>query len=251
MKDDELIIGQAEDKIGQCFERNMPTNTIFLDPHQQSLLRGTVARKDWGCELLFYGGYEDAERVVLLCLPDYATIETAQPLMVIRVSAGVGKGGRQLAHGDYLGSITGLGISRSMIGDILVRSDGADIIVLEEIADYILRNYTKAGRAELSVEACPIEDLMIPERKLTHVTDTVASLRLDNIVASAFGISRTKATQAIGQGLVFVNHVEATKVDMQLSEGDRIVLRHKGRADLSQVGGRSRKGRVYVEFERY
>jgi RNA-binding protein YlmH len=250
MKEDNILLGQAEDKIRQCFERSMPTNTVFLDPHQQSLVRGEFMKQSWGCALEFYGGYEDAEREVLLCLPDYATVATADPLAVISAAV-VNPGGRRLKHGDYLGSLTGLGIKREMTGDILVRDDGADIIVLEEIADFIVASYGKAGRVDLHVEKKQISELIVPERQLTRVTDTVASLRLDNIVSSAFGISRTKATQAISQGLVFLNHMEATKSDAKVSEGDRIVLRHKGRADLEEVGGNSRKGRIYVVFQRY
>lgn len=255
MNEDNLILGQAEDKIQQCYNRNMPASTVFLDPHQQSLLRSSFARRDTGCTLLFNGGYEDAERVILLCLPDYVTDDMTMDLIdetltVIR-AVRMSKGGRALGHGDYLGSLTGLGISRAMIGDILVREDGADIIVLSEIADFLLTSYGKAGRVDLSVSQYPVKELIVPQRQLKQVTDTVASLRLDNIVASAFGISRTKAAAAIGQGLVFVNHMEAVKVDMQLDEGDRIVMRHKGRADLLEVGGQSRKGRIYVTFGIY
>ena len=35
----------------------------------------------------------------------------------------------ELTHSDYLGSMLGLGIDRSVTGDILVRDDGADIII--------------------------------------------------------------------------------------------------------------------------
>ena len=63
-----------------------------------------------------------------------------------------------------------------MIGDILVREDGADIICLSEIADFILANYYKAGRTNLSLTRHPIEELIVPEAKRTRITDTVASL---------------------------------------------------------------------------
>lgn len=255
MNEDNLLLGQAEDKINQCFNRSMPTNTIFLDQHQQSLLRGAFMRNENGCTLEFYGGYDDAERVILLCLPDYVTadmaeIERIETLTIMRVMRN-SIGGRPLGHGDYLGSLTGLGISRNMIGDILVRDDGADIIVTAEIAEFILKDYVKAGSVDISVTRHPISELIIPERKFKRITDTVASMRLDNLTASAFGISRTKAAQAIGRGLVFVNHIEAVKADMQLDEGAQIVLRHKGKAELTEVGGQSRKGRIYVVFNKY
>lgn len=264
MNEDKLILAQAEDRIRQCEERSYMTSTSFLDPHQQSVLRQAIARQSthggYGCSLEFYGGYPDAERVVLVCLPDYLTLENAEPLTVIRVrpigggsigaarSPGSSSKGKQLTHRDYLGSLMGMGIKREMIGDILVRDDGADIIVLDEMSDYLMREYRKAGRTNLSAEQVSIADLIIPEPKVKAVRDTVASLRLDNMVSAAFGIPRTKAVLAIQSGLVFVNHVEASKPDASVEEGDLITLRRSGRARVTSVGGRSRKDRIYVEF---
>ena len=76
-------------------------------------------------------------------------------------------------------------------------------------------------------------------------------MRLDNVIASAFGLSRGKAAEAIGRGIVFVNHVEVTKADFQLKEGDKLTLRGKGKARLSEIGGKSRKDRQYITLEKY
>ena len=249
MNEDNMLLGQAEDKIEQCYNRGYLTNTSFLDAHQQSLLRQTFRRRNVGCRLEFYGGYEDAERVVMVCLPDYLEEVPDDLLSVIRATPS--PGGRPLTHRDYLGALMGLGIKREVTGDILVRDDGADIICLSEMSDYILQNFTGAGRSQLSLEAVPITDLIIPAKEVRTIRDTVASLRLDNVVSSGFGLSRSKATEAIRSGLVFVNHIEAVKADMTLNEGDLITLRHSGRIRLAEIGGRSRKDRVYITIERY
>ena len=198
---------------------------------------------------IFYGGYSDAERVILINLPDYAFLEAEEPLTVIRATKA--EGSRDLTHRDYLGSLIGLGIKREMVGDILVREDGADIIVMRDFADFVMMNYCKAGRTNLSLTQHPIKDLIVPERKTQIITDTVASLRLDSVVASAFSLSRGKASEAISRGIVFVNHMETTKPDQQVAEGDRITLRGKGKAILSEIGGKSRKDRQYIKIERY
>lgn len=267
MKADHFFLGQIEDKIAQCENKYIATYTGFLDSHQQSLARihckknhtpifdraAEQAAAAEGrlpiCRTRFYGGYDDAERVILINLPDYAFVEDDDPLTVIRAT--VPAGSRPLSHRDYLGSLVGLGIKRDLLGDILVRSDGADIIVLAEIADFILLNYCKAGRTEVSLEQVPVSALIVPETVRKIVTDTVASLRLDNIVASAFALSRGKAAEAIKSGIVFVNHVEMTKADAAVSEGDQITLRGKGKARLAEIGGRSRKERIYIQIERY
>lgn len=74
MNSDELIRGMEEDRAMQCLARNMVTNTDFLDAHQQSVLR-LAFREPRGCGISFWGGYEDADRRIMVCLPDYADME--------------------------------------------------------------------------------------------------------------------------------------------------------------------------------
>ena len=250
MNEDRLIIAQAEDRIRQCEERNYAVNTGFLDTHQQSVLRQSLARRVFGCKVLFAGGHEDAERRILLCLPDYMEEEEAGVLSVVRAAV-ANPGGRMLSHRDYLGSLMGLGIKREMIGDILVREDGADIICLAEIVPYLMTEYSKAGRTELALEEHPVSELILPERQVKTMRDTIASPRLDSIVAAAFGLSRGKAADAVTSGLVLLNHVETMKPDAQVAEGDLINLKRSGRIRITGIGGRSRKGRIYVEMEVY
>ncbi len=284
MKEDNFFLGQLADKIAQCENKYITTYTNFMDTHQQSIARihckknfipvldadsaskdaaaGDMAgSEDWSSagptgfshlpptRSVFYGGYKDAERVILINMPDYTTLETENPLTVIRATKA--EGSRELTHRDYLGSLVGLGIKRELLGDILVREDGADIIVMSDIADFIMMHYGKAGRTNLSLTQHHIKDLIVPPRKTQIITDTVASLRLDSVVASAFGLSRGKASEAITRGIVFVNHMEVTKPDYQVGEGDKITLRGKGKAVLSEIGGKSRKDRQYIKIERY
>jgi RNA-binding protein YlmH len=287
MNEDKLILAQAEDRIEQCRAYDMLTHTGFLDARQQSLARRAFGVRQGEVQLLYYGGYEDADRVILTALPYYMSdmtgeeslypnaaktdsgsagsedaslsVAAAAPvrelLTVIRATAPKGshasRSGRALSHSDYLGALMGLGIKRTVVGDILVREDGADIIVLTEIADFIMQTFASAGRSHLSLERLPIEALIIPAHETHEIHDTVASLRLDALLAAAFRMPRGKAADAIRQGLVFVDHLEATKSDMPVEEGAELVIRHKGKAILSEVGGRSRKDRINVTFTRY
>ena len=247
MKEDRIFLGKIEDKIKGASEKYMLTYSDFLDPHEHSVASNYIRGKGrFDVEIVFFGGYEDAERVLMFCLPDYASLEDASKdaLKVIRVKTK--EGGKALRHGDYLGSLTGLGVSRSKIGDILVNEGGADIIVSSEIVEFLMTNYAKAGRNYLS-----LSEHELPENSRLTVKDTVASLRLDNIVSSAFGLSRAKAQEAIKRGIVFVNSIEQTKVDVQIDEGDKIVLRGKGKVLVKEIGNRTRKDRIFMEFERY
>ena len=160
-------------------------------------------------------------------------------------------------HRDYLGSLLALGLDREVTGDILVRGPdaktggGADIIVEASVAEFIEMNYNKAGHTNLTVEILPIGALDTGLVNIVEKRDTVASLRLDNIVSSAFAVSRSKAAEAIRRGIVSVNSVECLKVDQIIEEGDRVTLRGKGKIALAEVGGRSRKDRIIVTFNLY
>lgn len=250
-KEDKMMLAGAEDKYQQCSRQYCMTYTNFLDLRQRSLVEGLSRELNQGgsdVRCVFYGGYENAERTVAVFLPDYAEKSDCE-LSVIRIKTPAG--GRMLTHRDYLGSLIGLGLKREKIGDILTYENGADIIILDEVKDFILMNYSKAGRTTLQPEAVALSELYIPEQKTVTVKDTVASLRLDNVISSAFSMSRGKAVDAIRGGIVFINSRQSEKPDMQVNEGDKLVLRGKGKAYLRKVGGRTRKDRLYITIERY
>ena len=259
--DDRLLLRKTEEKRNRRDSSNIMTNTMFMDPHGQSVVLSgyrEIAANPPVCGDLFdcaflYGGYPDAERKIAVFTPGY-DVDFSGLLSVIRAEhsekSSASVSGRALSHGDYLGALMGLGVKREVIGDILVRPDGADIVVISDMADHLAEGLVKAGRSNLSTSVLSIGELIVPARETKTIRDTVASLRLDNIVSSAFGISRSKASEAILSGLVFVNHIEQLKTDKQISEGDLITLRHKGRARLAEIGGTSKKGRISVLIER-
>ena len=77
------------------------------------------------------------------------------------------------------------------------------------------------------------------------------SLRLDAVAATGFGTSRAKMTEAISSGRVSLNHLECTRADQAVAEGDVLACRGMGKCRLIAVGGLSRKGRVSITVERY
>ena len=77
-KDDRYLEGLIEDKIERCRSRYSPEYTTFLDAHQQSVARKLVSRTAAGdVTFCFFGGYDDADRVIFMALPDYITAEEA------------------------------------------------------------------------------------------------------------------------------------------------------------------------------
>lgn len=250
-KEEKLLIAAIEDKARRCLKYCRPLHTGFLSMEQCAGAEDISRRLR--CQAVLYGGYEDAERRVMIFLPDNMDDGDIpaqfQPLSAIRVK--LPKGAPKLSHRDYLGSLLSLGVERSVLGDILVRPDGADIVVMADIAEFFLHNFIKAGRVDLEVELIEIENIKPDYVELQELKDTVASLRLDNIVSSAFRLSRGASQEAVRQGLVSLNGRRELRPDASVSEGDKLVLRGRGRVVLKEAGGHSRKGRIMITLEKY
>lgn len=250
--DERLFLTRIAEKAETCRTRSYPTSTRFLDLHEGALARRLLEALG-NPRHMFWGGYDRAERQVLLFLPDWmeeAAIWQGDdcPLALVRCMRSKRDA---LTHRDYLGSLMGLGLRRDCIGDILVGEHGADIIVLGEIVPFLLMNYEKAGRKHLSVSELPLTSLLVPEEKVHFVRDTVASMRVDAIVSSMFRMPRTKAADAVRAGRVYVNQQQCLHADKEVGVHDRITLRGKGRGEVDDVLGESRKGRIVVSLKRF
>lgn len=259
--ENKLLINYIEDRYRKFQREYSIVATDFYDLASQSLLNGFV-REHAAEGVYFYGGYEDAERRGIVFVPDYLDIKGEDELIsyfkenprdcpFAVLSARIGQKGASLRHSDYLGSLLALGVRREKTGDILVSGEGAQILTAADIAPYLAENYIKAGRIPLSVRAVTVDELVITPPELKRIRTVISSPRLDNAVSAAFEVSRKAAAEAINRGLVFVNSTENRKPDFHLKGGEKLVLRGKGKAIYIGVCGSSRKGKDYVEFDRY
>lgn len=252
MTKDELITARIEDRLSQCRDGYYVTSTGFLDTHEQALAIA-ASRHAAGVRVIMYGGYDGAERRMLVCVPrelpisDEEAVEGLLEVFRIKLPAIT----RELSHRDYLGSILGLGIERRLTGDILVRPDGADVLIVPGIEEFLLNELHRIGPVEVKTESAPVDELIIPEARFEYVRDSVSSVRLDSVVSSAFRLSRAKAAEAVRRGLVSVDHAECLKPDAAVHEGSSIVLKGKGKAVLEETGGESRKGRIRIVIKRF
>lgn len=249
--EDRMTAAQIADKLQQCARRNLLTHTMFLNPHEQAIAREVISCCGHPAHIL-KGGYEEAERRVVLFLPDYLSAEllTAEDLPFGIVRAAWGKSAK-LTHRDILGSLMAQGIRREVLGDILVREDGCDLFVLRDCMRFLLDNWSSAGRYGISpVEIAP-EALKLPQDDGVEVQDTVATLRTDAVLGSGFSLSRGKASALIAAGRVSLNGCECQKPDKLLQAGDILSVRGQGRLILQEVGGLSKKGRLRILMRRF
>jgi RNA-binding protein YlmH len=196
-----------------------------------------------------FGGYEGAERVKLAFVN--TDFEGAVDYGITACRASWDARYRLLGHRDVLGLLMTLGIDRAHFGDIIMSDNSAVILVDTSLYQYIQQNFVKIARVAVTIDAMPLKDILPRQEKTKEIKTTVASLRLDAIASSGFGISRTKAAEAIKGDRVQVNWQVAKGPAQDVAEGDVISLRGKGRMELVQITGISRKGRIGVLLKRY
>ena len=144
----------------------------------------------------------------------------------------------------------GLGVERSSIGDILITSDTAKIICDIKIADFLCENLTAIGAAHVAAERAELEEIAPREERTKEIRATVASLRLDAI-AAGFGISRSRAADDISSDKVKLNWQSAGSASKNVRQGDVLSMRGRGRVEVTEVRGQTKKGRTVVVLHRY
>ena len=246
---EKMLLAKLYDKISAGMRKNIPASTCFLSPYEQSLARYLFGQQEG---LSFFGGYEDAERSMLCYLPEYLTKEQLweedSPVACLRADFYAGD---TPDHRDFLGALMGAGIGRETVGDICVGQGFCYFFVTAEIAPFVLQELTGAGRTKVHLTQVPLAGLILPEQKTLTIRDTLASLRLDALVASGFRISRSLAATYIESGKAAVNGIPCEKPDKEVRAGDKVSVRGLGKILLESIGGQSKKNRYIVVIQKY
>ena len=242
-EEEKLLIARISDAARLSEKRNCPVYTDFLSPAQQ-MLAVKIAQSLPFSAFYLWGGYENAERKMGVFIPKRFE-KPSFPITVLALQTR----GEYPVHPEILGALTGLGVKREKIGDILASANPPKIICDSSLAPFLIENFTKSGRKAFRAEECEIGD--VPEAEHEIKTITVPSLRLDCIAAEGFGMARTKMAELIKKGGASLNWAETDSPATVVSEGDTISLRGHGRVVVTQIGGHSRKDRIFVTVKRY
>lgn len=254
-QDDKILLAQILDKIEFSKQREKIEYTDFLDMYQVALVKNFMKKIDFENYILF-GGFENAERKVLILYPEKYNINMIEKnyskiMKVIRINLNEEEKG-MYSHRNYLGGIIKLGMKREKVGDILVSDDGADILVKNETSEVLKQNLGTLTRFEnAKIEIVELDNLREQEIKVEEMKIIVPSLRLDNFVSDLAKTSRSKAVQIIDSERVFINGQNETKASKQVKLGDVITIRGKGRFVVKEFSGTTRSGRTVVTVEKY
>ena len=246
---DDFFLQRLDDLAVMCRDRYCPQYTGFLDGRSLACALEYLKRYSEDVITVSFGGFENAERRVVGLFPkDVFGLCDARELTSEFDLCGVeikGSGFSTFSHRDCMGSVLGLGIKRESVGDIYVSEDGksAYLCSTRVVAEYLRDNLSFVARDKVKLSVIDSCDLPVPVKKYCVISGTVASERLDCIVAMCTNLSREKAKQLIASGFVNVNHFEQIRPDVVMCENDIISIRGFGRFVVIEFSGITRKGR--------
>lgn len=263
----ELFEARVLDAMEKC-EKGAVACLPFLTPGERKRAMRTLCAAGMQACAWTYGGYRDAERACLFLLPEYlldclslplceCAAEEVCALLGEEATEAVcalkirGSGFRTLSHRDYLGSILGLGIARDAIGDIAVQNESCAVVFCPSaLAKFLLTSLERVGNDAVRVSLYTPDESFTDGRRYQPMSDTVASARLDCVVAALCNLSREAAQDAVRTGLVEVDFEPAERTDLCLEPPVTISVRGYGRFILRSFDGETRKGRLRLRADK-
>lgn len=235
-KDTLIKISSIIDKINLTKNKDIPFVTCFLTPLELSITLD-ILNKNF-IKYKVFGGYNNATRNKV-CFYVFES-EYNFNIDIIKITYNK-KFSRELSHSDFLGSILGLGISRDLVGDIII-NNSTYIFLDNSISDYILANYEYVGKTKVKVEKNNEFQLPIETKEIANFS--FSSLRIDTVISSVFNISRNTSKELIEKDRVFRNYMVVNNCNKTIEEGDIISVRSYGKFQFIEETGTTKKGKV-------
>ena len=250
---------RLDDMIDVCIGRFTPGFTKFLDGGELVKAKNYLSRFKNDVLCVAFGGFYNCERAVLGIFPksiygyDGVKIESLYEMFELCFVKISGSGFKRLTHRDFLGSVLGLGLKRDTVGDIVIDESGTSAVVAftKPAGMLVLSELEFVGNDRVKTKQVDIENLPSIKYEFQVISGTVASFRLDCVLALAVSTSREKAKRLIDLKAVSVNHAEALKCDTQICEGDLLSVRGVGRFKIAKLGDTTKKGRNRIEVHKF
>ena len=252
-----LLVAHVEDLLARAANGEV-TYTAFLTPQEQRILTRAFGAR---AELRFDGGYANAERQRLFCLPPWfeGASETdvcawlcdvrEECLIALRIQ---GSGFRELTHKDYLGAILNLGIERTHIGDLCVIDARSAVLFCDRVlADFLTQNLHRVANDAVTLFNWTLPADFDGGRRFAPITDTVASPRADSVIAALANLSRERACELLRTGAVEIDYSLVCEKDSPVTEGVVIVIRGKGKFIIRSLSEQTRRGRYRLQADKY
>jgi RNA-binding protein YlmH len=206
--------------------------TRFLTLAEQDVVRQAKPNA------VFDGGYPGAE---------LKRAHTTSDAEIVTLAISVVDTEGVIGHRHVMGSLLALGVERDTFGDILVM-DEFIVFVTKEIAVFI-ETHLQVSNRPTSIRR--VTDPVTYQSTLQEKTVISTSMRVDNLVASVYNMSRSQAQALIKRGYVRLNGVEMESQTKECKPGDILSVRTQGKCKILEISGKSKKDKYIVLVGKY
>ncbi len=241
-----LELAHTADKQGICTFSNFlnldEQNTFFNLKHELPKIK-----------YFSFGGYESAERKMLCFCQDFqveSNDEINYPITIVKIQPINHKFSDDLTHRDFLGAVLNLGIDRNTTGDILIKDNIGYVFALDTIGQFISDHLSQVKNTMVETSLLKHKDFAY-KPSFKEKKGSVSSVRLDSILSVALNLSRSKASDIIKAGKVFINSRVTLSNSQGLEEGDLISVRGIGKFMYLGIIGKSKKDRYIIKINIY
>lgn len=221
--------------------------TDFMTEADASEIYAIASENDF----TIFGGQEMCERVMIR----FGNVEELGyvmdfPIALIKIAPLQKKFSDALSHRDFLGTLMGLGIERSVIGDIYIKENAAFVFVAERMTDFIIESVNRVKHTTVTCERMK----EIPSDITPHFSDAeviVSSLRLDGLIAKTFHLSRGQGKELFARDAVFVDGHPVRNSSILPKKGAKISVRGFGKFIIDGELRSTKKGNTVVSIRKY
>lgn len=249
-EENELFKNRMKDLAGIAYRNSCFTFSDFLGADEVSLFH-EISREFNDVGFTLYGGYEDAERVIVRFGKEEELGYVVDfPLVAIHVTPLLKKFSDKLTHRDFLGAILNLGITRDKLGDIIVNENEGYVFADEKIAPFIMDNLTKIKHTCVKSNISDIKEIIYAP-DIEDKMEIVASLRYDCLISAVHNMSRSKVVELFRAKKIYVNSRLCENNSAIAKNGDKINVRGMGKFIFDHEERTTKSGKLLVNIKVY
>lgn len=254
-KNDKIFASNLIEIINKFVLNNYIMYTKFLNLYERSIAISILNK--YNINYRIYLNNEWSERALIFLLPEEILNEGndmqeifSKYIKCVKIIPSVKN---KLVHKDYMGAIYSLGITEENIGDIFISDDKAYFFIFNDNLNYFKYNLNSVGRSSVKIEILSITEEEVEKLKSDYknVKIIISSLRIDNILAHLFKLSRNEVKNKIEKGELFVNSKPIYFLAQNIKVNDIVSLKRCGKFKIGEIKEENKKGKYVINIKKY
>lgn len=248
MKEQDLCKKRLIDLSHQASVKEIVLFSPFLNLNEQNIYH--TNKNQYYCNTKLFGGYDGAERQMVAFIPDALCYEWEYPIDCIKIAPQYPKFAEEYTHRDVLGALMSLGIERSILGDIVFQEKACYVFVDQMMSSFLMENIHEIKHTIVTTELWVPKELSL-KQEYEVKNESIASDRIDCIIAKAYNLSRSQAAELLISERVFCDGKTISNCNHNCKSGSIISVRGKGRFRFETQKDITKKGKLKVQFHYY